>query len=472
MAQLAAGTDLLLVPSYSADPRTLASIDGLDSWPERHLIELRHLLNPGNRLVLLSPTPMSEACLDAVLKLIPAVPAAWLRERLHCLCLNDRSPLPLTHKLLARPRLLEQLQTQLRPGALLGCYAVSSAEMALAELLGLKLEGTPASLAELGSKAGAAQVFAQLGLPHPRTTPLCRSLVQLADACEALLLSHGDIEHLVVKLNRMAGGRGNAPLALDLAHWRRKPARERRQQLQHALNQLAMPLPHWREELQRNGAIAQELISAPAGALSSPSVQLWLHHDGEVELISTHEQCLGGPHRQSFKGCIFPARQAYSRELMAMGEKLGRHLAGLGCRGPVLLDLLARREQGSWRIWAIEINLRKGGTTHPFQLAATGTGGRFERSSGQLRSSTGAAVFYEASDELRQPHWRGLLPDQLLDEMVQRNLYFNSANHYGCIPHRLGALSEHGLLGVTAVGRSRREAAGLMQQMRWVGLPH
>ena len=233
-----------------------------------------------------------------------------------------------------------------------------------------------------------------------------------------------------------------------------------------------MPLPHWREELQRNGAIAQELISAPAGALSSPSVQLWLHHDGEVELISTHEQCLGGPHRQSFKGCIFPARQAYSRELMAMGEKLGRHLAGLGCRGPVLLDLLARREQGSWRIWAIEINLRKGGTTHPFQLAATGTGGRFERSSGQLRSSTGAEVFYEASDELRQAHWRGLLPDQLLDEMVQRNLYFNSANHYGCIPHRLGALSEHGLLGVTAVGRSRREAAGLMQQMRWVGLPH
>ena len=466
MAQLAAGTDLLLVPSYSADPRTLASIDGLDSWPERHLIELRHLLHPGNRLVLVCPTPISEACLDAVLKLIPAVPAAWLRERLHCLCLNDRSPLPLTHKLLARPRLLEQLQTQLRPGALLGCYAVSSAEMALAELLGLKLEGTPASLAELGSKAGAAQVFAQLGLPHPRTTPLCRSLVQLADACEALLLSHGDIEQLVVKLNRMAGGRGNAPLPLEPGQWRLKPACERRQQLERALEQLAMPLPHWREELQANGAIAQELIQAPAAALSSPSVQVWIDDAGAATVISTHEQCLGGPHGQSFRGCRFPARHAYAEELMGMGERLGQHLAGLGCRGAVLLDLLARRMGHGWQLWAIEINLRKGGTTHPFQLASSASAGRFDRASGLLRSCDGAPVFYEASDELRLPHCRGLLPEQLLDDWVRRGLYFNSASRRGCIPHRLGALSEHGLVGATVLGRSRREASELMQQMR------
>jgi hypothetical protein len=50
-----------LVLSYSANPSTLASIDGLDSWPERHLIELRHLLHPGNRLVLLNPMPIREA---------------------------------------------------------------------------------------------------------------------------------------------------------------------------------------------------------------------------------------------------------------------------------------------------------------------------------------------------------------------------------------------------------------------------
>lgn len=466
MPPSSAGTDLLLVPSYSADPRTLASIQGMDSWVERHLIELRHLLRPGNRLVLVTPVPFSEACLDAVLKLIPAVPASWLHERFHSLCLNDRSPRPLTQKLLTRPRLLEQLRAQLRPGSQLGCYAVSNAEMTLAKQLNLRLEGTPSSLAALGSKAGSAQVFAELELPHPRTTPMCLSLEQVVDAATELLLRHPDIQRLVVKLNRMAGGRGNAPLPLELVSWRQQPPPLRRQLLHQALEHLAMPLPHWREELESHGAIAQELIEAGPGGLSSPSVQLWIDQQGQLEVVSTHEQCLGGPHGQSFKGCRFPARQAYRQELMAMGERLGRHLAALGCRGAVLLDVLSRRGRQGWQLWAIEINLRKGGTTHPFQLAASATGGHFDRATGLLHSAEGAAVFYEASDDLQMAHCRGLLPEQLLDDWVRRGLYFNSASRRGCIPHRLGALSEHGLLGATVLGRSRHDASTLMQRMR------
>ncbi len=151
-----------------------------------------------------------------------------------------------------------------------------------------------------------------------------------------------------------------------------------------------------------------------------------------------------------------------------MAERLGAYLAQLGCRGPVLLDLLARREPQGWRLWAIEINLRKGGTTHPFQLAATATGSVFDHSSGLLRTVDGDAVFYEASDELQQEHWRGLLPEQMVDAMVKQQLYFNSATRRGCIPMRLGALSEHGLLGAICVGRSRRDAARLMQQLQSV----
>lgn len=465
MEQLAAGTDLLLVPSYSADSRTLASIEGLDSWAERHLIELRHLLHPKNRLVLITPTPISDACLDIVVQLMPSAPPHWWRGRLRCISLNDRSPRSLTDKLLERPRLLDHLALQLRPGAVLASYSVSEQEMCLAEQLRLQLQGSPAHLAPLGSKAGSAEVFKSVGLPHPRSTELCLSLEELAHATEALADAYPDIEQMVVKLNCMAGGRGNAPLALALSSWRQGSANQRRRTLKQALEALAMPLPHWQEELRRHGAIAQELIRAPAGALSSPSVQLWIDTHGAVEIVSTHEQCLGGPHGQSFRGCRFPARQAYAQAVMAMAERLGRHLAERGCRGPVLLDLLAKREQSHWRLWAIEINLRKGGTTHPFQLAATATGARFDRTSGQLLCPDGNAVFYEASDELHQPPWRGLLPEQLIDGLVQRGLYFNSASRRGCIPMRLGSLSEHGLLGVTSVGHSRRDAALLMQQL-------
>jgi hypothetical protein len=97
-----------------------------------------------------------------------------------------------------------------------------------------------------------------------------------------------------------------------------------------------------------------------------------------------------------------------------------------------------------------------------------GAARRRHRWIGQLggTASGGAAVFCEASDELRMPHWRELLPEQLLDDWVRRGLYFNSVQRRGCIPHRLGALSEHGLLGGTVRRRSRREASELMRQMR------
>lgn len=466
----AAGCDLLLVPSFSADPRTLQAIRGIESWPERQLIELRHLCAAANRLFFVSPVAVSEACLEAVLELLPGAPASWWRRRLQLIPLNDRTPRPLAEKLLERPRLLEQLQQQLRPGAVLAAYAVGEAEMALAQRLGLRLEGSPAALAPLGSKAGAAAVFQELGLPQPASTPLCRSVPALAEAIEALLLADSAIPALLVKLNCMAGGRGNAPLPLALPPWRALAPAERRGALERALERLAMPLPHWREELEQRGAIAQALIGAPPGCrkarFSSPSVQLWIDASGGVQVLSSHEQLLAGPYGLSYEGCRFPARAAYRPALLAIGRRLGEHLAGLGCRGPVLLDLLARHDPDGWRLWAIEINLRKGGTSHPFQLAASLAGGGIDPHSGLLLAADGRPVYYEAGDAIARPQWRGLLPEQLLDALVHQGFYLDPTRLQGCIPHRLGALGEHGLIGVTALGRSRLEAAALMRSVQ------
>lgn len=183
------GHDILLVSSFSADPRTLRAISGIESWPERQLIELRPLCGPENRLILVTPVAVSEACLDAVLELIPCAPAAWLRRRLQLINLNDRTPPPLAQKLLERPRLLEQLQRELRPGGVLAAYAVGALETQLAARLDLQLECSASTLSRLGSKAGSTAVFAELGLSQPATTPLCHSLSELQEAIEALLLA-------------------------------------------------------------------------------------------------------------------------------------------------------------------------------------------------------------------------------------------------------------------------------------------
>lgn len=465
-ATAAEGATLLVVPSFNADPRTLAGIAGLESWPERQLIDLRALQQPDLNCIVITPVPLSAICLEAVLELMPAMPTQLLRSRVQCISLNDRSLQGLSEKLLARPQLLDQLQKCLGPGSWLSAYAIGPAEEALAARLDLRFEGTPSALAYWGSKSGSAALFQELGLPHPRTTGLCRSLAELAEALEELLLDHPAIQAVVVKLNRMAGGRGNAPLPLDPGRWRQLSKGRRRAELLLAIEQLAMPLPHWRDELLSQGAIAQELITGER--LHSPSVQLSIRSEGEVELISTHEQCLGGLHRQSFEGCCFPARSCYRQALMAAGRQVGQALAAKGCRGPVLIDWLAERLPSGWRLWGMEINLRKGGTTHPFQLAAMATGAQLDADTGDLLSRDGHPIVYEACDSWSMPQWQGLLPEQWLEAVVQRQLYFNPTERRGCIPHRLGALSEHGLLGVTAIGRSRRDAAWQMRQLQTV----
>ena len=64
-------------------------------------------------------------------------------------------------------------------------------------------------------------------------------------------------------------------------------------------------LDDYLSKLAERGGIVEELISGVE--IRSPSVQLRVTPTGEVELLSTHDQVLGGPSGQSYLGCRFPA---------------------------------------------------------------------------------------------------------------------------------------------------------------------
>ena len=59
-----------------------------------------------------------------------------------------------------------------------------------------------------------------------------------------------------------------------------------------------MPAAGWRELLVSQGALVEAWLSG-GEELSSPSVQGMIHPGGEVEVLSTHEQLLGGPGGQT-----------------------------------------------------------------------------------------------------------------------------------------------------------------------------
>ena len=135
-----------------------------------------------------------------------------------------------------------------------------------------------------------------------------------------------------------------------------------------------MPAQGWQELMTHQGALVEAWLEG-GEELSSPSVQGTIHPGGRVELVSTHEQILGGAGGQTYLGCRFPADDAYRLELMRHGQAVGEALASDGALERYAVDFIARRIEGRWDLQAIEVNLRQGCTTHPtMALRAITTG--------------------------------------------------------------------------------------------------
>lgn len=123
------------------------------------------------------------------------------------------------------------------------------------------------------------------------------------------------------------------------------------------------------------------------------------------------------------------------------------------------IDFLAYRNDGhsAWSISALEINLRMGGTTHPFLALQFLTGGAIDESTGLFRSPSGHIKYYRATDNLKSDAYRGLLPEDLIEILTINRLHYSNATESGVLFHLIGALSQHGKLGVTAIANSRME---------------
>ena len=151
------------------------------------------------------------------------------------------------------------------------------------------------------------------------------------------------------------------------------------------------------------GGVVEEFLEGREK--QSPSTQLRISPYGEVLTISTHDQILGGPSAQVFLGCRFPARDDYRMRMQQEAVKIGEVLASHGVVSRFAVDFLAWREapQDEWELAALEINLRMGGTTHPYLAPGQFlTGGALDHDTGLFWSPTGhSEMRYVATDNLR-----------------------------------------------------------------------
>jgi hypothetical protein len=185
---------------------------------------------------------------------------------------------------------------------------------------------------------------------------------------------------------------------------------------------------------------------------------------GEVELLSTHDQMLGGPSGQSYLGAIFPANPQYSGIIIRDGLKVGERLAKEGILGRFAIDfVVVKNTAGEWESYAIEINLRKGGTTAPFLILQYLSDGDYNPETGVFLTGKSQPRYYVASDHVEAENFRLFTTDHLFDIVSTYQLHFNHATQTGVVMHLISDIGELGRVGVTAIGDSPDQARRLFQ---------
>lgn len=446
----------VVVPSLTLEQSELRKIAGVTFYEERLLFLLIRLRNPRSRVVYVTSQPVHPMILDYYFQFLQGIPASHARSRLTLLCAYDASPRSLTEKILERPRLVERIREGIvdRERAFLTVFNSTPLERKLAVLLGIPMNGVDPGLNHLGTKSGSRKVFREAGVAMPEGFEDLKDRAEVEEALAELRKKRPGIRRAVVKLNDSFSGEGNAIFRYPEGGGPATAA-EGIDRLEFSVP--SETVPNYFSKFEQMGGIVEEFLEAEEK--ESPSAQLRVSPHGEVVIISTHDQILGGPSGQVFLGCSFPARDEYRVAIQDAGLAIGAVLARRGVVSRFGIDFLVTREGPgqSWTLHALEINLRMGGTTHPYLALQFLTGGQLDPPTGRFLSLSGHTKYYRATDNLASDSYRGLLPDDLIEILTNNRLHYNHATESGVLFHLIGAVSQFGKFGMTAIANSPGE---------------
>jgi hypothetical protein len=321
-------------------------------------------------------------------------------------------------------------------------WNVTEAEVAVAESVGIPINGTSPALWSVGFKSEGRRLFRSADVPVPFGVEDLRSRADVLEAVTKIRAGRPAATGAILKLDDSGAGDGN--VVLDL----RDPD----------LPAVIDRLPDWYVSDLAGGGVLEERITGTA--FSSPSAQIDVLPDGGgVRVLATHEQVLGGADAQVYMGCRFPADPAYAAVLARHAVATGEALAARGVVGRVAVDFAAARDAGGrWSVHALEINLRKGGTTHPYTALRSLVPGSYDTERGRWVAEDGTAREYSATDNLVNPAWLGMAPRHAIDAIAAAGLAFDSAARTGVVLHMLSGLAIDGRLGLIAIGRNAADA--------------
>ena len=445
---------LIVLPSITFPSEELRKIIGIQHYEERLLFYLWLLASDDLDVIYLSSCDVEDAILDYYLRFLPDPESA--RSRLKMASLNDPQPRSLSAKLLETPGAIESIGERVRDieSACIAPFNVTPLEARLADALDVPVFGCGPELAPLGSKSGARQIAKRAGVPVLEGAEDIFSMEAMAKAIDEIRRLRPDAEAVVMKLNNGFSGQGNAIIEMTdvVSPLTRSPVT------------FCASEESWRlfsSKIETEGGVVEELIR---GHPFSPSVQVNIAASGAWSIASSHDQILGGPDEQVYLGCRFPADDDYRSDIIEQASLVAKELATEGVVGPFGIDFIVLKESHGNRAFLSEINLRMGGTTHPFQAARLLTEGTIDEETGHLVSD-GRSKFYVSTDNLKSERYMGITASEVIERIDEAGLSFDKTSKTGAALHLLGALEAYGKLGVSCIADSRETAQELFEHV-------
>lgn len=461
---------LVVLPSLTTDIKF--EFPSQQDYEERMLFMLFLLRQPHIRMIYLTSVPIPDEIIDYYLDVLPSVSVSNARKRLFLISPQDASERPLVQKLLDRPNLIKQIRDHI-PNldmAHLVPFLTTDLERDFAVQLRIPMYAADPRYFAFGTKSGCRQVFTEEGVQHPLGAENLHSKGELVQALIQMRAQKPSIAKVIVKHNEGVSGYGNA--TLDISGLPEPGSKDEPEAVEKRLQKLQFELEDinldwYLRQLEKQGGIVEEMISGEE--IASPSAQLRITPLGEVELLSTHDQLLGGPTGQIYMGARFPAKSDYSPLIARESVKVGKRFAREGIVGRFALDFMVVRDaDGNWESYAIEVNLRKGGTTHPFLTLQFLTGGNYDFESSSFITAQGHTKYYVASDTLKSSAYKKLTATDLFDLVSENRLHFDHTKHTGVVLHMISGISTLGKIGLTAIGNSHEGAQEIYQRFNEV----
>jgi hypothetical protein len=444
---------VVVLPSYSVGDSLLAHYaHRIPALEHRQLLSLLALPRvPGSQVIFVTSLKPSRRVLDYYLSLVPPEDRRDMRARIRIVEVADATQRSVTAKLLDRPDLIAKIRRMVRDRlAYIDPWNVTPIETELARRLRLPLNGTAPELWPLGFKSSGRKIMRSAGVPVALGHEDVRSVDEVVAAAEDIRRRHPHAAGVVVKSENSGTGDGNRVIRFTPS----TTTRDVRASVE--------ALEPWYLEDVMLGCVVEELLSGTE--VTTPSVQLDIAPDGGVELLSTHEQVVGGPHGQVYDGCRLPAYRSYGSDLARYGLDVGRALAERGALGRFSVDFVAvRTGSGGWEVFGLEINLRKTGTMHALSVLANLAPGRYDGATARWLTEDGAERCYRSTDNLVDPAWHGRSDEDVITAIRSAGLEFDPGTRTGVVLHMFSGLGIDGRLGLTAIGTSPGHAEQLYE---------